>query len=207
MKTILIAALFLTVFAFAPTTRGQEEEMETPSQKTKEAVDQLKNAPANAGAGLGALKDAAKAKLGALGNQISAKGPEAAKEDPYTLPDVPAEESEIEPAPIAVQRDPFRPFVLEVRTKKRDRDNLSPLERYELHNLKLVGIIWDIPEPRAMVEDTAGLGYVVTIGTPIGRNGGKVKLIEPKEVVVEESFLDFYGTKKTREVKLKLVTE
>ncbi len=58
-----------------------------------------------------------------------------------------------------------------------------------------------------MVEDTAGLGYVIKIGTPIGRNDGTVKVIAPKEVVIEEIFLDFYGAKKYREVKLRLVRE
>ena len=105
------------------------------------------------------------------------------------------------------KRDPFRPFVLELRPKRRRRENLSPLERVEVSQLKLVGIIWDIPEPRAMVEDTAGLGYVIKIGTPIGRNDGTVKAIAPKEVVIEENFFDFYGVKKSREVKLKLVSE
>ena len=76
-----------------------------------------------------------------------------------------------------------------------------------MSQLKLVGIIWDIPEPRAMVEDTAGLGYVIKIGTPIGRNDGTVKVIAPKEVVIEENFFDFYGAKKSREVKLRLVSE
>ena len=123
------------------------------------------------------------------------------------LPDLKPNEPGFEPVPLEVQRDPFRPFVLEIRPKKRDVDNLSPLERYEVGQLKLVGIIWDIPDPRAMVEDTAGLGYVIKLGTPIGRNDGKVKLIGPKEVVIEESFYDFYGTRKTREVKLKLVSE
>jgi len=199
MKRILITAVFM-VFTFARVGWGQDE-MVTPSEKTKEAVEKLKNAPSE---GLGALKEAAKAKLGSMGgNKSAAKD----KEDPYALPEPKAGEPDLESAPISVQRDPFRPFVLEVRQKKEDRDNLSPLERYEVGQLKLVGIIWDIPEPRAMVEDTAGLGYVVTIGTPIGRNDGKVKLIGPKEVVVEESFFDFYGAKKTREVKLKLASE
>jgi Tfp pilus assembly protein PilP len=201
MKTILITAV-LAVFAIAQQARGQDEMM-TPSQKTKEAVEKLQSAPASAGEGLGALKDAAKAKLGSMGSNIAAKG----KEDPYALPELKTEEPSFEPASITVERDPFRPFVLEIRPKKEDRDNLSPLERYEVGQLKLVGIIWDIPEPRAMVEDTAGLGYVVTLGTPIGRNDGKVKIIGPKEVVIEESFFDFYGARKTREVKLKLASE
>jgi type IV pilus assembly protein PilP len=87
------------------------------------------------------------------------------------------------------------------------RANLSPLERLDLGQLKIVGIVWDIREPRAMVEDAAGLGYVVKIGTPIGNNDGKVKAIRRDHVVVEESYEDAYGARKRRDVSMKLLTE
>ncbi len=40
--------------------------------------------------------------------------------------------------------------------------------------------------PRAMVEDSAGLGFILLPGTPIGPNGGVVTEIKPRQVVVEE---------------------
>ena len=58
-----------------------------------------------------------------------------------------------------------------------------------------------------MVEDTAGLGYIVKVGTAIGANEGKVKAIEPTEVVIEESYIDFYGARKNREVSMRLPKE
>ena len=58
-----------------------------------------------------------------------------------------------------------------------------------------------------MIEDTAGLGYTISVGTPIGASEGKVKAITRNEVVVEESFQDFSGKKKTREVLMKLLME
>jgi type IV pilus assembly protein PilP len=87
------------------------------------------------------------------------------------------------------------------------RENLSPLERFDLGQLKIVGIVWDIKEPRAMIEDAAGLGYVVKIGTPIGSNDGKVKAIRRDHVIVEESYEDAYGARKRRDVSMKLLTE
>ena len=81
------------------------------------------------------------------------------------------------------------------------------MERYDIGQLKLVGIVWGIKEPRAMVEDATGLGYIVKIGTLIGPNEGKVKAIKPTEVVIEESFVDFYGARKTQEVSMKLPAE
>jgi len=107
----------------------------------------------------------------------------------------------------AGKRDPFQPLALKAKVAPRQRENLSPLERYEIGQLKLVGVIWDIKEPRAMVEDTAGLGYIVKVGTAIGPNEGKIKAIKPTEVVIEETYVDFYGTKKSREVGMKLPQE
>jgi type IV pilus assembly protein PilP len=105
------------------------------------------------------------------------------------------------------RRDPFRPFTSTTRAGIRRRDNLTPLERYELGQLKLVGIIWDVKDPNAIVEDSAGLGYIVRVGTPIGANDGKVKLIKPGEIVVEETHVDIYGARKRREVSMQLHLE
>jgi type IV pilus assembly protein PilP len=105
------------------------------------------------------------------------------------------------------RRDPFRPFTLTTRAARRPRENLSPLERYELSQLRLVGVIWKVKEPNALVEDTVGLGYIVRIGTPIGTNDGKVKAIRPDEIIIEETYVDLLGAKKQREVNIKLSVE
>lgn len=121
-------------------------------------------------------------------------------------------ESKTEPAeglrvaPVG-RRDPFRPITLNVRANVRRRENLSPLERYDLGQLNLVGIVWDIKEPTAMVEDTSGLGYVVKVGTLIGSNDGKVKEIKRDGLIIEEVFVDLYGAKKRREVSMRLAVE
>ena len=60
---------------------------------------------------------------------------------------------------------------------------LTPLQRFQLGQLKLVAVIYDTRYPRAVVEDEAGLGYILQIGTPIGPNNGAVKAIEPQECV------------------------
>jgi type IV pilus assembly protein PilP len=101
-------------------------------------------------------------------------------------------------------RDPFLPYKTVQRNPvSRPRDNLSPLERFELGQLRVTGIIWDIPEPLAMVEDTVGFGYIIRVGTPIGVNDGKVKTIRRSEVVVEEFYRDVSGSKKKRDVSLR----
>jgi type IV pilus assembly protein PilP len=112
-----------------------------------------------------------------------------------------------EPAGVSLdgKRDPFRPMTLRSKAAvSGPRENLSPLERYELGQLKVTGIIWDVQEPTAMIEDSGGLGYIVKVGTPIGVNEGRIKAIGPDQVVVAEFYSDVNGAKKKRDVSLKL---
>lgn len=103
------------------------------------------------------------------------------------------------------RRDPFRPFTLDIRPETRTQ--LTPLQRYELGQLIVVGTVWELSPPRAMVEDSVGMGYIVTIGTPIGRNGGVVTAIEPQRVVVEERVLDFYGKEQINRIVMETPKE
>jgi len=105
------------------------------------------------------------------------------------------------------RRDPFRPITLNVRTNTRRRENLSPLERFEIGQLKLVGVVWSVKDPTALVEDSSGLGYMVKVGTPIGSNDGKVREVRRDSLIVEEFFVDLYGAKKRREVSMTLAVE
>ena len=102
------------------------------------------------------------------------------------------------------RRDPFRPFMLDLRS---DRPQLSPLQRYELGQLTVVGTVWEVNPPRAMVEDSVRMGYIVSVGTPIGRNGGVVTAIEPRQVIVEERVLDFYGNEQVRRIVMETPKE
>jgi hypothetical protein len=108
--------------------------------------------------------------------------------------------------PANIDRDPFRPFTLDLKPLATSQPK-TPLEQYDVGSLKLVAVIWNTQHPRAMVEDASGLGYTIDVGTPIGRNQGVVKRIEPDAVIVEEEFVDFYGEQKKNDVVLKLETE
>jgi type IV pilus assembly protein PilP len=132
--------------------------------------------------------------------------PVGAEEAPAAPPTdaSPAAPAPSDPAAPRAARDPFRPFNLS-RSPRRKPE--TPLEQYDLGSLTLVAVIWNMSDPRAMVEDDSGLGYTVRIGTPIGRNDGTVKKIEPNRIIVEEEFVDFYGEKKKKEVTLELPAE
>ncbi|HVN86990.1 MAG TPA: pilus assembly protein PilP [Candidatus Binatia bacterium] len=106
------------------------------------------------------------------------------------------------------KRDPFRPFTLDLRSAAPPpREPQTPLQRYDIGQLTVVGILWEISPARAMIEDGIGMGYIVMVGTPIGRNNGVVKSIEPSRVIVEEKQIDFYGEERTSEVVMEIPTE
>jgi len=56
------------------------------------------------------------------------------------------------------------------------------------------------------VEDEAGLGYIVRVGTPIGPNDGTVRDIERGRVLIQEDSIDYYGEHHPTEVVMDLRT-
>jgi len=82
----------------------------------------------------------------------------------------------------------------------------SPLQRYDIGQLRLVVIIYNTQDPRAVVEDDEGLGYIVKVGTHIGANGGQVESIQRGRLVVREDNVDFYGEHHPVDVPLELKT-
>ncbi|UCD77600.1 MAG: pilus assembly protein PilP, partial [Desulfobacterales bacterium] len=106
--------------------------------------------------------------------------------------------------------DPFEPLfkeekeVLAKKTKRKKRIPRTPLERIDLSQLKLVGIILATSGNRALVEEASGKGYVIKEGTYIGTNGGKIVSIQKEIVTVEEEFEDVFGKLKIRKRELKL---
>jgi hypothetical protein len=104
-------------------------------------------------------------------------------------------------------RDPFRPFTLDLRPDVPEGEILTPLQRYELPQLRLAGVVLDLQIPRAMLQDNSGMGFIVTPGTPIGRRRGVVKAIEPRRVVVEETILDYYGREQVHQVAIEMAKD
>jgi type IV pilus assembly protein PilP len=101
------------------------------------------------------------------------------------------------------RRDPFRPPGAGAGHAGEPR---TPLQRYEIGQLKLVAIIYDTRDPRAVVEDEQGLGYIVKVGTPIGPNGGQVRAIQRGRVTITEESTDYYGEPRVNEVAMELRT-
>ena len=104
----------------------------------------------------------------------------------------------------AGKRDPFlSPFHVAPEQKVVD-EVTTPLQRFHLGQLKLVGVIWQTEQPKALIEDADGLGHIVAAGTRIGANGGVIRTIEPGRIVVEEYETDFSGKRWARRRALRL---
>ena len=106
------------------------------------------------------------------------------------------------------KRDPFVSFI-KVEDRKRpgiDAKALPPLQRYDLGELKFVGVIWTKKGAMGLVEDAEGKGYSVTVGTRIGRSGGVVSRITGKEIFVKEVFVGNRGEKIVKESGIQLTT-
>jgi Tfp pilus assembly protein PilP len=101
--------------------------------------------------------------------------------------------------------DPFQPLRLEDELKKKEKlGKTLPLQRFELSEFELVGILSGPGMNKALVQDITGKGYFIQVGTRIGKKEGRVIRIDKQEVVVEEPFRDYLGRAKTRRVSLKL---
>ncbi|MCK5507514.1 MAG: pilus assembly protein PilP [Desulfobacterales bacterium] len=77
--------------------------------------------------------------------------------------------------------------------KDKKRIPLTPIEKVDLSELKLVGIIFAPSGNKALVENVSGKGFVIKKGTRIGINFGKVIKILKNSVVVKEEAESILG--------------
>jgi Tfp pilus assembly protein PilP len=88
--------------------------------------------------------------------------------------------------------------------KQRDPKELTPLEKVDLSQLKLVATLRADSGNKALVEDSTGKGYVVKEGTYIGINSGSIVEITDKSIVVEEGIETLTGDVKIQKREIKL---
>jgi type IV pilus assembly protein PilP len=110
--------------------------------------------------------------------------------------------------------DPFLPLFEEKpaaadeagaeKKKKKRRMPLTPLERVDLSQLKLVGVIQAPSGNKALVEEASGKGYIIKKGTFIGIHAGRVLEIKKDRVVVEEEVENVLGQYTLEKKELKL---
>jgi len=98
--------------------------------------------------------------------------------------------------------DPFKPFIQMASVREARNAPLTPLQKYEISQLRLVAIISGPQGNIALIEDAAGKGYFLKQGTDIGKNDGKVTRILKDKIIVEETYQDIFGQVKTNEIPL-----
>jgi type IV pilus assembly protein PilP len=107
----------------------------------------------------------------------------------------------------AGKSDPFRPFIQLASVRSGSRAVLTPLQKFDISQLKLVAIITAPGGNIALVEDVTGKGYFLKKGTWIGKNDGKVTKILKDKVIIEEVYQDIFGQTKTNEISMFLQKE
>ncbi|MFZ0614781.1 MAG: pilus assembly protein PilP, partial [Desulfobacterales bacterium] len=106
--------------------------------------------------------------------------------------------------------DPFEPLFKDEpepepeSAKSAKRVPRTPLEKIDLGQLKLVGVILASSGNRALVQEASGKGYIIKEGTYIGVNSGKVAEIKNDRIVVAEEIEDIVGNPTIRNKELVL---
>jgi type IV pilus assembly protein PilP len=90
------------------------------------------------------------------------------------------------------------------KKKERDPKELTPLEKVDLSQLKLVATLRATSGNKALVEDSTGKGYVINKGTFIGIHSGSVVEITSESIVVEEEIETLAGDVKIQKREIKL---
>jgi Tfp pilus assembly protein PilP len=100
--------------------------------------------------------------------------------------------------PIGVKRDPFAPPV------SATKGSMNSLQRFDLNQISLVGILTGIGAPQAMVVLPDKSTHIVQVGDQIGRRKGVVAKISTNEIVVRETFRDYQNRSTTETTSLVL---
>jgi type IV pilus assembly protein PilP len=137
------------------------------------------------------------------------KAPPAAPQQAATAPSALPEKEEVEHDYVydpTGKRDPFQPFIAAQMPvmPTGEQIHVTPLQKYDLNELKLVAIIVGAGEGTAMVEDPEGKGYIIKKGVYVGTNYGEVKAVLKDQVIIEERYKDYTGQVKEKEIILRL---
>jgi type IV pilus assembly protein PilP len=108
--------------------------------------------------------------------------------------------------------DPFEPLFKETPNMKTalstyadtDREKTTDLEKIDLSQLRLTGIILATSGNKALVQEASGRGYVISKGTYIGIHGGRVAAVLGDKIIVEEKMKDMKGRFFFQKTELKI---
>jgi len=86
------------------------------------------------------------------------------------------------------RRDPFAQVIPDRQANRGQVNGPDlPLQQFELKDLKLTGIIWDVSRPRAMLKDPKGRVHIVGPNAKLGKRNGYIAVIREGELVIVET--------------------
>ena len=105
------------------------------------------------------------------------------------------------------RKDPFRSYLVAGKAKlplPSASEHQLPIQKYEVNQFKVLGIIAGLPMNQAMVQDPVGKSYVIKEGAMIGPGNGVVVKIRERSIEVAEQYREESGRIRKRVVKLTL---
>ena len=190
-KHLVFIRYIVCIICFFPLLWGCEKPSESPlksrqiTKKITTAKKEVQKATAEPKGTVPADISNSKQKL------VDEKSPTAKKTKTPEITDLYIPEGKLDPFEPLFKKERVSLAVGEKKIKR--RKPLTPLERINLSQLTLVGIIQAPSGNRALVQETTGKGYVVKKGTYIGTNSGKIVQILKDRIIIEEESEDIYG--------------
>ena len=110
--------------------------------------------------------------------------------------------------------DPFEPL-FQATAKKEEKITFTPkpppkghtpgeLEKIDLSQLKLTGIVMSSTKNLGLVQETSGKGHIISKGTRIGTRGGRVSDVLKDKVIIKETLENTLGNIVVQKKELKL---
>lgn len=179
-----------------------EEPASVPDENMEPITAQI--APADEPTDSGGVSDSALASILGIARekkQTRRKGYDpAGKVDPFEPLFQERKQEETPPE----EEAPAEEDIASDKPKKKKRVPRTPLEKMDLNQLKLVGVIRAESGNRALIQEASGKGYIISRGTYIGIHSGKVAEILKDRIIVEEEYEDIRGEVTVRKRELKI---
>jgi len=101
------------------------------------------------------------------------------------------------------RREPFQSLTKVIKSASL-QSQMPPLQRVQISDMKLLGIMWGGYGYYGLIQTPDGKGYTVKEGMLLGTNNGVIRTITDKAIFVSEPTIDLAGRKSTKEVELLL---
>jgi len=105
------------------------------------------------------------------------------------------------------RRDPFMSLVQVSKPKAQRKKGASPIENFDVDEIKLIAIAWDSKQYYALITLPDKKSYTIRKGMTLGLNNGKVIDITSDSVLIREQIKDYKGQTKSKDTILKLRKE